>query len=104
MTNLSRAIRREWPSLILSLTLAALVSTFVLGQEGPGELSNLVSRRTRLATENRRLRDENLQLELEVARLRTDDHYLQRRIRQELGYARPNEFVYHFHSSESGQR
>lgn len=104
MRKLSAALRREWPSLILITVLAALVVTFTLGQEGPRQLADLVAHRARLADENNHLQDENAQLELQIARLQTDDRYVQRLIRQQLGYVRSNELVYHFRSAEQPKR
>ena len=104
MRRLSRALRLQWPSLILGGVLIVAVATFIMGSAGPGALADLVAHRTRLSAENGRLRDENTQLELQITRLRSDDRYLQRMIRKELGYARSDEFVYHFRSGESAQR
>jgi len=63
----------------------------------------LARHRTRLIADNERLKSENAQLESEINRLRTDDDYVQRVIRQELGWARPDEFVYRFHSSDQSR-
>jgi cell division protein FtsB len=53
-----------------------------------------------LASECERLRQENTALRAQIARLNSDDTYLQQLIRQELGYVRPGELVYRFPGSE----
>ncbi|HSY54425.1 MAG TPA: septum formation initiator family protein [Opitutaceae bacterium] len=50
-----------------------------------------VSRR-RLAEAEQRLQEQ----ELILARLRTDPAYVERMIRQQLGYAKPDEFIFRF--------
>jgi len=59
--------------------------------------------RVRLIADNERLKSKNAQLESEVNRLRTDDDYVLRVIRQELGWARPDEFVYRFRSDDQSR-
>jgi cell division protein DivIC len=50
------------------------------------------SSRRRLDEAERRLHDQQLIL----ARLRTDPAYVERVIRQQLGYAKPDEFIFRF--------
>ena len=103
MGNLSSALRRRGPTLILAALLAALTLTCLRGPNGARDLMSLSRHRTRLIAENEQLRAENAQLERQVSRLRSDDAYLQRVIRQELGFARPDEFVYRFHPADSAR-
>ena len=98
MTKISFLIRREWLSLIFGAVLVLLALNVALGPQGPGDLialrthrSSLEARRTRLATDNQRFRTN-------VQRLRSDDRYIERMIRRELGYARAGELVYRFSS------
>jgi len=80
--------------------LGALGLNGVRGPAGAFDLMDLARHRTRLIAENEQLKGENAQLEAQAARLRTDDAYVQRVIREELGYARPDEFVYRFRSTD----
>ena len=100
MGSLSSALRRRWPSLILATLLITLSLNCLTGPNGAFDLMALSHHRTRLIADNERLKSENAQLEFEINRLRTDDDYVQRVIRRELGWARPDEFVYRFHSSD----
>jgi cell division protein FtsB len=81
---------------MLSLSLAALVLNCLFGRSGPRDLLRLSAERAHMIEENSRLRDENKRLEAQIIQLRTDPNYLQRMIREELGYSRPDELVYRF--------
>ncbi|MGH7841633.1 MAG: septum formation initiator family protein [Candidatus Binataceae bacterium] len=100
MAKLAVSLRRNWPSLILAALLAGLVGSSLRSQKGLRLLLSLSQRRVRLTVENNALHDENAQLELQLAKLRSDHAYLLRLTRHELGYARPDEFVYHFRSAQ----
>jgi cell division protein FtsB len=97
-------LRRNWPSLIPATLLAGLIGSGLRPHQGPRLLLSLSQRRARLTAENNTLRQQNAQLELQVARLRADDAYIQRLIRDEFGYARPDEFVYRFRPAEPPPR
>jgi cell division protein FtsB len=104
MGSLSSALRRWSLNLILAGLLAALIVNCLCGPQGPRDLIGLSRERARLLAENDQLRGENARLTLELEKLRSDPKYVQRLIRQELGYARPDEFVYYFRSNgPSGQ-
>jgi cell division protein FtsB len=96
MAKLSARLRRQWPSLILGGVLAALVLNCIYGPLGPRDLLILRRDRGRLAIRRGALQAENAQLKDQVAKLRSDQLYVQSMIRRELGYSRPNEFVYRF--------
>jgi cell division protein FtsB len=102
MTRLSFLIRREWLSLIFAGVLMMLLLSALMGPRGPRDL--IVLRDHRAALEARRggLEAENASFRTEIQKLRSDDKYIERRIRRELGYARADEFVYKF--SDDGQR
>ena len=97
-------LRRNWPSLIPGALLAGLLGSSLRPDQGPRLLLSLTQLRVGLTAENQALRDQNAQLELRLAKLQSDDPYLERLIRQEFGYARPDEFVYHFRSAEPAPR
>jgi len=96
MFRLSLYLRREWLSLILGAVLAALVANCLTGSLGPRDLLALRRNRAQLESTRDQLLVENTELKARLVKLRSDDNYLQRLIRQELGYARPDEFVYRF--------
>ncbi len=100
MSSLSRYLRREWPSLILAAVVVTFGLNCVLGQRGLRDLLILREHRTRLERTRQELRADKQALETEVQNLRSDDLYLQRRIRRELGFARPNELIYRFKSDQ----
>jgi cell division protein FtsB len=104
MGGLSSLLRRQGLNLILAAVLAALSLNGLFGPEGPRDLLGLSRERSRLLTENDQLRAENLRLTVQIGQLRSDSSYLERLIRQQLGYARPDEFIYYFRSNgQSGQ-
>lgn len=104
MAALSSLLRRQGLNLILAAVLAALTLNCLLGPEGPRDLIGLSRDRARILTGNDQLRSENGRLVIQIAKLRSDSSYLQRMIRQQLGYARPDEFIYYFRANgSSGQ-
>jgi cell division protein FtsB len=97
--QLSSTVRREWLNLMLGGMLGALFMNCFYGPLGPRDLLALRLHRTHLVNARDHLLAENAQLKERVVKLRSDDAYLQRLIRQELGYARSDEFVYRFAST-----
>lgn len=100
MSSLSQYLRREWLSLILASVVVTLGLNCVLGQRGLRDLLILRQHRARLERTRQELRADKQALETEVHNLRSDDLYLQRRIRRELGFARQNELIYRFKSDQ----
>ena len=100
MSRLSLCLRRQWLSLMLGAVLGGLALNGVREASGPRDLLVLRQHRTVLTAERDRLVLDNADFRERIARLQSDDAYLQRLIRQELGYVRPGEFVYRFPESE----
>ena len=96
MTRLSFYLRREWLSLMLMSLLGALVLNCFYGPLGPRDLFVLRHHRTSLTMVRDRVAADNARLKQQIIRLRSDGAYLQRLIRQELGYARADDYVYRF--------
>jgi cell division protein FtsB len=96
MTRLSFLIRREGLSLIFAGVLAMLLLNAMFGKLGPRDLVALQSHRAALEQRRDLLAADNEMFRTRVQRLRSDDRYIERRIRRELGYARPDELVYKF--------
>ena len=96
MARLSFLIRREWLSLIFGGVLAMLLLNALLGKLGPRDLVALQSHRAALEQRRNLLAADNDSFRTRVQRLRSDDRYIERLIRRELGYARPDELVYKF--------
>jgi cell division protein FtsB len=104
MRHLSLLLRRHGVNLILFAVLAALSLNCLLGPQGPGDLIGLSHERARLLVENDQLRAENTRLGGQINKLRSSSSYVQRVIRQQLGYARPDEFIYYFHTNSSSDQ
>jgi cell division protein FtsB len=85
---------------MLGAVVMGLAFDGLCGASGPRDL--LILRRHSRALIRRRdaLLLDNAAFRERIARLRSDDAYLQRMIRQELGYVRPGELVYRFPKSE----
>jgi cell division protein FtsB len=99
MGSLSSLVRRQGLSLILIAVLAALSLNCLFGPEGPRDLIGLSRERSLLLAENDQLRADNIRLTARISKLRSDPNFVQRMIRQQLGYARPDEFIYYFRSN-----
>jgi cell division protein FtsB len=96
MTRLSFLLRREWLSLMFGGVLLLLVMSVLFGNQGPRDLLALQSHRAALEARRNQLAADNAAFRTRVQKLRSDDRYIERLIRRELGYARPDELVYKF--------
>ncbi len=94
-------VRREWLSLALGAVLTLLAVDFVAGPLGPRDLLALRAHQLSLVHVRQHLLAENAVLRNRIGKLRSDDAYLERLIRHELGYARSDELVYRFSSDKS---
>ena len=100
MRRLSLGLRRQWLSLMLAVVLGGLLSNGLRGSSGLRDLLILRHHSRLLTAERDRLLHENAAFRERIAQLRSDDSFLQRLIREELGYVRAGEFVYRFPKSE----
>lgn len=96
MARVKHFFNRHWPSLILGAVLAGLVCNGVFGRLGPRDLLLLRHRRAELEARRAALADSNARLETLVQNLRSNRHYLERLMRAEFGWVRPDELVYKF--------
>ncbi len=76
--------------------LLALLGNGLMGPKDPRDLLLLRHRRGELEARRATLKIRNAELEATVRNLRSNDRYIERMIRRELGYARPDELVYKF--------
>jgi cell division protein FtsB len=96
VNRLTLYLRRGWLTLVLAVACGLLAVDFVTGPLGMRDLIVLRERRAQLEGTHRELLKSNAALKLKLGRLRNDDRYLERRIREQLGYVRPDELVYRF--------
>jgi cell division protein FtsB len=96
MVKLSIFLRRAWLSIALGALLTVLIISCLVAPLGPRDLALLREHRARLETVRDRLLVANGELAERTQRLQSDDAYLQRLIRRELGYARADELIYRF--------
>ena len=101
MVKLSIFLRRTWLSVALGALLTVLIISCLVAPLGPRDLALLREHRARLETVRDRLLVANGELAERTQRLQSDDAYLQRLIRRELGYARADELVYRFPHPDS---
>jgi cell division protein FtsB len=94
--RISRFLRRQWLTLSLTAACGLLAIDVVAGPLGLRDLIALRARRAQLEITHRELVKANAELKLQLDRLEHDDRYLERRIREELGYVHPDELVYRF--------
>lgn len=85
---------------MLAAVLGSLVINGLWRSSGPQDLLVLRHHSSVLTEERDRLVQDNAAFRERIVRLNSDDAYLQRLIRQELGYVRPGELVYRFPRSE----
>jgi cell division protein FtsB len=104
MARLSSYIRREWLSLILGLILFLFALSLFAGPLGPRDLLSLRRHRRALEAHREELLTRNAALRTDVQKLTSDNRYLERLIRRELGYSRPNELVYKYANPETTKR
>ena len=101
VNRLSLYLRRQWLTLILTAACGLLAVDFVTGPLGLRDLIVLRERRAQLENVHKELLKSNAALKLKLSRLGNDDRYLERRIREQLGYVRPDELVYRFATEAS---
>ena len=103
VNRLGLYLRRQWLTLVLLAACGLLTVDFVVGPLGLRDLMILRARRTQLEAVHGTLLKSNAALKLKLKRLGNDDHYVERRIREQLGYVRPDELVYRFATKASSQ-
>jgi cell division protein FtsB len=101
--RLSLYLRRQWLTLVLAAACGLLALDFAMGPLGVRDLTLLRARRIQLETVHKKLLKSNAALKLKLGRLGNDDRYLERRIREQLGYVRPDELVYRFATESPSQ-
>ena len=81
---------------VVGLLVLLILGFTIFGQRG---LMSLVRARRQaevLKTETARIRDENARLTEEIRLLQTDNAYVERLAREELGMVKPGELVFQF--------
>jgi cell division protein FtsB len=96
MYRLREWLRREALTLILGALLIAVCLNAVIASHGVRDLLVLRHHHARLEGERERQLAQNRDLQATIEKLQSDDAYLQRLIRKELGFARSNELIYRF--------
>ena len=96
--RISLFLRRQWLSLSLAAACGLLTVDIVAGPLGLRDLIALRARRAQLEITHRELVKSNAESKLQLNHLEHDDRYIERRIREELGYVHPDELVYRFAS------
>jgi cell division protein FtsB len=91
----------RWTFYILGFFILSLCLLTVVGDRGALHLWRLRGEKTKLDEANYRLQKENEALRQRIAKLRTDDFYLEKLAREELNLVRPGEVIYRFPSSEA---
>ncbi len=89
-----------------ALALGAVIYT-VASPDGLLRLGKLKREVIELSSENDKLQNENDQTRQKIESLREDKDVIERAVREDLGYLKPDEVVFHFAPSETattGQR
>ena len=85
----------------LMLAIVGVTASAALGEHGIAHLLRLRAERRTLGDAAFSLLEQNRRLRDQIARLRTDDVYLEGLARRHLGLVRSNEFVYRFRRPRS---
>jgi cell division protein FtsB len=104
MPDLSNRLRRAAPMLILFAFTLALAFDCVKGPMSVRDLIGLRQHQATSETARDQLIAENDALARRAADLKSDDRSIERLIRRELGYARPDELIYRFAGSGPDHR
>ena len=83
-------------SAALALAIIGVTASALIGEDGVAHLLRLRAERGALGDNAFGLLEQNRRLRDTIARLKTDDVYLEGLARRQLGLVRPNEFVYRF--------
>lgn len=94
----------SWPLYLLSLLILLLALVTIVGERGALHLWRLRGEKHQLDEQNYRLQKTNEELRQKIARIRNDDHYLEKLAREELNLVRPGEVVYRFPKAEPRAR
>jgi cell division protein FtsB len=103
----SRAMRPTGRQLLSAALLCGIVgvaASALLGDHGVAHLLRLRAERAQIGREAFRLLQGNARLRAEIARLRSDDLYLEVLARRSRGLVRPNEVVYRFRPRPEPER
>ena len=83
-------------NLLLSIVILFLIAFFfyiIVSEHGLLDLRSLKQQKAELVRENRRLKQENIALSIEIDRLRHDPAYIESIARHELGMIGENEII-----------
>lgn len=89
---------------LLMAGIAGVTTSALFGEHGIAHLLRLRTERGTLGATAFDLMQRNTQLRADIARLRSDDHYLEALARRQLGLVRPDETVYRFRRPPGGAR
>ncbi len=93
-----RLLRRLWLPATL-LLYALLAASTLVGQHGLLHLQEIRQEQQALEAEAFTLARENADLQDRITRLKTDDEFLEKVAREELGFVGKGEIVYRFRDS-----
>ncbi len=91
-------LKRLWLPATL-LLYALLAASTLVGQHGLLHLQEIRQEQQALEAEAFTLARENADLQDRITRLKTDDEFLEKVAREELGFVGKGEIVYRFHDS-----
>jgi len=91
----------RWPLYLLGSLILLLSLVTVVGDRGALHLWRLRGEKSRIDEQNYRMQRNNEALRQRIARVKHDNHYLEKLAREELNMVRPGEIVYRFSKAES---
>ncbi len=98
--NLSLRIPHKWALYGWASLIALLLTYAVVGERGAIHLWRLQGEKGKLDEQNYRLQKDNEALRQRIARLRSDNFFLEKIAREELNMVRPGEIIYRFRAAQ----
>ncbi len=87
---------------IVILALAGwLLAEGWLGERGLGRVRQLIKQYYQLVAKTDSIQKKNLALQKEIGRLQDDKFWLEKQVREKLGWARPGEVIYKFKTMQA---
>lgn len=91
----------RWPFYLFGSLIVLLSLVTIVVERGALHLWRLRGEKSRIDETNYRMQRDNEALRQKIARVRHDNHYLEKLAREELNMARPGELIFRFSKGDA---